>query len=167
MGDNGTFCWLSDYRSIHTTEPSVPVEETPEEVHHKSREEIYFYEQLEKINRKAELLSQRKHYTAANKAETLYYNLKLKAKDYYLNRKDTEGFRNYCTEEIATARKELDKHRGWKKILGALEHAVNFIIAAIKQKPVPRNLTFFRTKSAYLLDNLENALPDITSSWLP
>lgn len=84
-----------------------------------------------------------------------------------LNKKiDIPTFKNKCTEAIEVARPKLEKHRGWKQVLGNLALAVVgvgvlYVIAVLINKAVTGNFLFFKTDSANKIDQLEQSISSV------
>ncbi len=78
----------------------------------------YFLSQLLEIKAKEKDLRSNGHILAANYAKDLYKTVKDKHKELTEEKIDIQTFKNSCTDAIKVARPELEKHRGWKQVLG-------------------------------------------------
>jgi|GEM_PF-6352641 len=102
----------------------------------KIEQKIHFYKQLDNMLKKAENLKNRGHGEAYKKAIGLVSKLNNYAEQYlttpsyqkYMQNtitfpafgvmpRDYAVFKDLCDKAIAEAREELEKHRGWKKLL--------------------------------------------------
>jgi hypothetical protein len=114
--------------------------------------------QLNIIATKAAKLRHDGYITAAEKAEQLHTNLSLHSKTYFDNpTKEAYGsFYNKTKKELETAHQELDKHRGWKRVLGNIGLAIlGFGVIYIAAVLINKNMFFNKTDSAEKLDALE------------
>lgn len=128
----------------------------------------YFLSQLDEIKTKEQDLRNRGHIKAANIASNLHKKLADKHNEFIEGKINTQTFKNSCTDAINTARPELEKHRGWKQVLGNLALAVVglgalYVVAGLINKAATGNFLFFKTDSANKLDKLEQAIEPITS----
>ena len=123
----------------------------------------YFLPQLKEIETKEQDLRSRGHITAADCALNLHNTLKEKHNEFVEGKIDTQTFKNSCTDAINTARPELEKHRGWKQVLGNLALAVVglgvlYVVAGLINKVATGSFLFFKTDSANKLDKLDQAI---------
>ena len=123
----------------------------------------YFLSQLLEIKTKEKDLRINGHIVAANYAKDLYKTVKDKHKELTEEKIDIQTFKNSCTDAIKVARPELEKHRGWKQVLGNLALAVVgvgvlYVIAGLINKAVTGNFLFFKTDSANKIDQLEQSI---------
>jgi len=134
-----------------------------------------FLVQLREIKTKEEKLRKNHHPKAADAALLLYKTVYKEAYMFFNNHENNdekkfEEFKNKCSKAIETAHKELDKHRGWKQILGNLALAVIglgvlYAGAVVVNKAVTGNYLFFnKTDSANKVDKLEAALRAVTKA---
>lgn len=82
---------------------------------------------------------------------------------------DLVTFQKRCTDAITSARPILEKHRGWKQILGNLALAVMgigvlYLAAGLINKALTENFLFFKTDSANKIDQLEQSVKSITTN---
>jgi len=117
---------------------------------------------LQEIQAKEKVLRKNGHTGAADCAQALYdaINKQLIA----LNENNNIlNFKQNCTQAIEIARPELEKHRGWKQVLGNLALAVVgvgvlYVIAGLINKAVTGNFLFFKTDSSNKIDQLEQLI---------
>lgn len=125
-----------------------------------------FLIQLKSISRKADFLEQDGHKQAANCAHRLYETIHAHY-DHWINKEITnQTFQTQCSQAIDTARPELEKHRGWKQLLGNLMLAivglgVFYVAAGLINKAVTGHFLFFKTDSQQKIDQLEHTLQSI------
>jgi hypothetical protein len=87
-----------------------------------------------------------------------------KASEPYYSNPTEESYKQFqkeCNDYIKQARPTLETHRGWKQILGNIGLAilglgVLYLAAAGINKALNGNFLFFKTKSAEIVDNIEN-----------
>lgn len=120
---------------------------------------MQFHHQLHMLYKKAELLRQDGHIKAAKTVNTLHHRLKEQAELYFSKQINFDVLQTRTHELVAEARPELEKHRGWKQILGNLALAilglgVVYGIAILINKHVTGHYLFFKTDSAQKLDEL-------------
>ncbi|WP_324607133.1 Dot/Icm T4SS effector Wip [Legionella adelaidensis] len=123
----------------------------------------YFLSQLEAIKAKEQELRERNHSLAADRAQELYDYVKIQHTELMENKLDIKIFKDNCTRAIDTARLELEKHRGWKQVLGNLALAVVglgvlYVAAGLVHKAMTGNFLFFKTDSADKIDQLEESI---------
>jgi hypothetical protein len=121
--------------------------------------------QLSVISEKATKLRNDGHLTAADKADQLYTNLTKSSQTYfaYPTEEAYVTFKNQIKDDIKNAHKELDKHRGWKRLLGNIGLAIlGFGILYLAAVVINRNVFFNKTDSAEKLDNLEKFIDNNT-----
>jgi hypothetical protein len=115
-----------------------------------------FQVSLNEITDKALNLRKRGHTKAADKADTLARNLNEYA-DAYSNKFTSEGYKIFsdnCLNAIKDSREELQKHRGWRRVLGNLVIAIAclgvfYSVALLGNKLITGNYLFFnQTDSA-------------------
>lgn len=128
----------------------------------------YFLSQLNEIKTKEQDLRNRGHITAANIALNLHEKLEDKHNKFIEGKIDPQTFKNSCTDAVNTARPELEKHRGWKQVLGNLALAVVglgvlYVVAGLINKAATGNFLFFKTDSANKLDKLDQTIESIAS----
>jgi len=128
----------------------------------------YFLSQLEEIKTKEQDLRSRGHITAADCALYLHKTLKDKHNELVEEKIDTQTFKISCTDAINTARPELEKHRGWKQVLGNLALAVVglgvlYVFAGLIHKAATGSFLFFKTDTASKIDNLDQTIESISS----
>ena len=119
--------------------------------------EIRFLEVLNIIKEKSLSLRKNLHNDAAKVAEDLNLKIYDIFIDYKLNKIDENDFKAHCKIEIKKSRDVLDKHRGFKEIMGNLAFAISTfgIINAITCR-----FTIFhlKTKSCKILDELDQSI---------
>ena len=126
----------------------------------------YFLCQLQEINAKEIYLRSNGHIVAANSARDLYYDVHAALTELTRGSIDIDMFKCRCTDKINIARPELEKHRGWKQLLGNLALAVIglgvlYVAAGLVHKAVTGKFLFFKTDSANKLDKLEQSINNI------
>lgn len=124
---------------------------------------------LEKIQTKAQELQNRGHSRAAECARNLYASISEQYKQLNNKEIDVQAFQTNCNAAITIARPELEKHRGWKQILGNLALAilglgVFYVIGGCINKAVTGNFLFFKTDSAHQIDQLEQSIQSIKAT---
>lgn len=117
---------------------------------------------LQKIQAKEQVLRKNGHTGAADCAQVLYETVETQLKEL-TEKKDISNFKQNCTQAIEIARPELEKHRGWKQVLGNLALAVVgvgvlYVIAGLINKAVTGNFLFFKTDSSNKIDKLEQLI---------
>ncbi|CAM2819177.1 hypothetical protein [Legionella worsleiensis] len=123
------------------------------------KKQTEFNNQLNIIRVKSEQLRKDGHLVAAKAATALYEKLTESSKTYLANPTEQAyiNFKNQAKNDINEAHKELDKHRGWKRVLGNILLAIlGFGILYLAALAMNKNLFFNKTDSADKLDNLEN-----------
>ncbi|BBB15772.1 uncharacterized protein RVIR1_13250 [Candidatus Rickettsiella viridis] len=120
--------------------------------------------QLKVIKKKADELEKRGYHQAAVCAETLYTKIKNSAEDFDKKKISTQTFREQCFQAIQTAKPELEKHRGWKQVLGNLALAILglgifYVAAGLIHKGISGKFLFFNnTNSAKKLATLDKTI---------
>lgn len=134
-----------------------------------------FIMQLDAIRVKGEQLIAKGHVKAGQTARNLVSTLEREAERFFKRESSTVEFKSIYETEISKARVELEKHRGWKRVLGNLAIAlgtlvVGFIVAgSIHKATTGRFLFFNNTRSKLMLDTLDSVtetlvqLPEIRS----
>ena len=151
-----------------------PMEDSQEEleVEHKLRvptqAQINFIAQLELLKKKALSLRDQGHESAAIKASTLYDTLSINYQKYCRDKLSKDDFRGICDEAMRTARPELEKHRGWKQLLGNLGLAIaglgiGYVIAGLINVAITGHFLLFRPKTDSLqkLELLEKSIEQV------
>ena len=126
----------------------------------------YFLSQLKDIKAKEKELRSNGHIVAADYAQDLYKTIEDKHEELTKEKINIQTFQDSCTDAIKIARPELEKHRGWKQVLGNLALAVVgigvlYVIAGLINKAVTGNFLFFKTDSANKIDQLEQSVKSI------
>lgn len=127
----------------------------------------YFLSQMQAIKTKEQHLIGKGQMVAGNCAKNLYDILQTQHQALSEAQTDIHTFQNSCIDAINFARPELEKHRGWKQLLGNLAHTVPgggpmcFIVGLIN-KAATRNVLFFKSDSANKIDQLESTVNSIT-----
>jgi hypothetical protein len=131
-----------------------------------------FYDALEALNQNTKALTNDAACVhAAEKAEYCYAQLKNFADEYFDNEKNPAYYRRFQNESLKVindVRPELEKHRGYKQILGnitlgILGLGVVYGLACVINKAVTGNYLFFKTASANILNNLESSFKKIAA----
>lgn len=131
--------------------------------HHKNAEKI-FLEELAKLKAKEkEFFNDRGKYKAYRAAQRLYLDLKIAGNLYFQSYEiptmsQYQAFKRSCTRALNVGRGELEKHRGWKQILGNLAIAIltagiGWVIAVA----INKGFFFSKTDSAKILDRIEQS----------
>lgn len=137
----------------------------------KSIEAVFIFEQrqrrfannLEAILEKARNLRNDGHLVAADAAETLYSDLTQYARTYFSNPTEAgyAAFKEQAKHRIHEAHDELDKHRGWKRVLGNIGlFILGFGIFYLIAIAINKNIFFNKTDSAEKLDSLEAGIDE-------
>jgi hypothetical protein len=114
-----------------------------------------FNSQLAVLAKKAKQLRKDKQFTAADAAERLHQELTKKADAYFANPTEEaySTFKKHSKADIEQAHKELDKHRGCKRVLGNIGLAIlGFGILYFVAIAIHKNLFFNKTDSSKKLD---------------
>ena len=129
---------------------------------------VKFNEHLKKIQNKATALRTRGHIIAATTADTLYNDLTQHLNDYHVNNTDSKEFQSRCNNAINNSRPILEKHRGFKEILGNIalfiaSAGIGYIIGITYNKLAYGHFlpTFFKTNSAHHLDTMKNVVDEM------
>ncbi|KTC84997.1 hypothetical protein [Legionella brunensis] len=125
-----------------------------------------FNQQLDNLLEMGAKLAGRGHVKAAKEAFKLYERLNTGFKEYSLNPMATKAFRDVCDEAMRVARIELERHRGWKEILGNLGLAIaglgiGYVVAGVANlvKTSGKHFFFsFNTDSANKLNDLHDTI---------
>lgn len=152
-------------------------------LHEISKAELNFNKQLELLNEKREDLATRMH--EADKNNDIAYSTTLKkaidavddlhkgltqaGKDYFKDPSPQNYifFKITCDGLIGTARKELDKHRGWSAFLANLAIGITTLGLGLLIKGVinyANNKSFFfthQTKSSKIVDNVDDNIEEM------
>ncbi len=117
--------------------------------------------QLKIISDKASTLRDDGHSEAAKEATELHKKLTEHSKTYFANpTKETYlDFKEQAKKAIKEAHKELDNHRGWKRVLGNIGLAILGIgVLYLAAVLINRNVFFNKTDSSEKLDSLEKLI---------
>ncbi|KTC75365.1 effector protein B, substrate of the Dot/Icm secretion system [Legionella birminghamensis] len=117
-----------------------------------------FTEQLQIISQKAQKLRKDKHITAADAADALHRSLTDLSETYFSHPSEEAyiTFRRESKKAIQKGHEELDKHRGWKRVLGNFGLAIlGFGLLYGIAVAINGGLFFNKTDSAEKLDSLE------------
>lgn len=125
-----------------------------------------FLSQLSEIKLKEEKLRENHHIAAADCAENLHIIVNNQYNELINDKIKPEIFKRRCIEAIKTARPELERHRGWKQVLGNLALAVIglgvfYVAAVLINKATTGKFLFFKTDSAIKIDRLQRAVTSI------
>ena len=116
---------------------------------------------LKKLENKAKNLQDRGHTQAFNEAKRIVELLHNLNQDYFFTKKISyDNYQTNALDVIKQNRSELDKHRGYKKILGNLVIGIATLGAAqVLNKICSGSFLFFKqTSSSECLENLSNAI---------
>lgn len=130
-----------------------------------NEKKLVFTDLLETIKRKAIQLHNDGHIDAASKADTLISNLKAHSDTYFLNpTKDAyDTFKMQTENDILEARDELEKHRGWKRVLGNIGLAIcGFLVLYAIAVAINGDFFFKKTDSAKMLDKCDDLIRNDT-----
>jgi hypothetical protein len=125
-----------------------------------------FQIQLKQIKDKETELEKKGHFKAAYKAQILHNTLQ-EAVTKLQDKWDFETFNTDCRTAITRAKPELEKHRGWKKVLVNLALLVVGLgvlnmLAVVFNKKLTKNFLFVvETDSSHKLEQLEQAVTSI------
>lgn len=122
-----------------------------------------FTSQLNVILDKAKQLRKDEHLIAADKADELHRNLIQRSQTYFSNPTEETyiTFKRLSKDDIEKAHEELDKHRGWKRVLGNIGLAIlGFGILYLIAVAINRNIFFNKTDSSEKLDRFEQLIGD-------
>ncbi len=129
---------------------------------------IYFDAQLRTIKMKAQALRDQGHEAAAQKAFTLYDILDTNATKYFNKELSKEAFRDICTSAISTACPELEKHQGWKQVLGNLGPAlaglgIGYVVVSLINMAITGHFLLFKPKTDSLqkLEELQRCIDQV------
>ncbi len=129
------------------------------------KKQVPFNGQLKLILEKASQLRKDGHLTAADAADHLYKKLNTQAQNYFSDPTEEayNAFKEQAKAEIKQAHIELDKHRGWKRVLGNVFLAIiGFGVLYLAAVLINRNVFFNNTDSSEKLDELESNLSNNT-----
>ena len=123
----------------------------------------------------ADFQSDPKLQEAHKAASKLYSDLEKQGKDFFKgkpSREDYELFKSNCEEHIKDARKVLDQHRGWKKIVlnifaMIVTAGIGYAIAAGINIAIKGRFTFFSTDSSEKLSELEEHIENKANKAAP
>lgn len=122
-----------------------------------------FTSQLSVILEKGKQLRKDGHLIAADKADELHRNLTERSQTYFSNPTEEAyiTFKKLSKGDIEKAHEELDKHRGWKRVLGNIGLAIlGFGVLYLVAVAINRNIFFNKTDSSEKLDNFERIIDD-------
>lgn len=122
-----------------------------------------FTSQLDVILEKGKQLRKDGHLIAADKADELHRNLTIRSKKYFSNpiKDNYTIFKKLSIDDINKAHIELDKHRGWKRVLGNIGLAIlGFGVLYLVAVAINRNIFFNKTDSSVKLDNFKRLIDD-------
>ncbi|WP_218814700.1 hypothetical protein [Rickettsiella endosymbiont of Dermanyssus gallinae] len=116
--------------------------------------------QLAKLENKAKSLRAYDHILAYCKATNIVLILRDLNRDYFLEKKiDYKTYKEKSFDIINQQRPELDKHRGYKQVLGNLLILIATLgIGQLLNKACTGNFLFFKTDSAKHIDTLSNMI---------
>lgn len=178
-----TIGWNSgDYKVLYTQKEKMAHVNKPEEIEyddsmidHKihptsgssSKSQQYFLSQLKEIRTKRYDLILKDHHSAASCAEQLYTTIKSGHKYLTDGTINIQSFKQLCTQAINTHRPELEKHRGWKQLLGNLALAVAgmgvlYCVAGLINKAATGRFLFFKADSTKKIEQLERSIESMT-----
>ncbi len=112
-----------------------------------------FNSYLQQLKQKTIEHSINKQHPAAQATQKCYTKLENYSQNFFNKRISAENFRKNCIESISEVRSELEKHRGWKKIL---------VTTNIVAKSQLRNLPFLQTDSLKLINSLQNSIETLS-----
>lgn len=120
-----------------------------------------FNKQLSIIQTKARALHKGGHQAAADAADELISKLTVQSNRYFAD--PTEAayrvFQRQAKIDIAVSSYELEKHRGWKKILGNIALAIlGFGIIYAVAVAINKGLFFNQTDSVKKLNDFDNLI---------
>jgi len=126
-----------------------------------TKTEISLLEVLNIIKEKSLNLRKNLHNDAAKVAEELNLKIYDIFIDYKLNKIDKDCFKEHCKIEIKKAHDVLDKHRGFKEIIGNLVFAIATLGLI---NIISRRFTIFhlKTKSCKILDELDQSIASLS-----
>lgn len=120
--------------------------------------------QLAKLENKAENLRDRTHILAFNKIENIVNFLRKESYKYFVEKKIAYmDYKANSLNIIKEERSELDKHRGYKQILGNLPLLIFTLGTAqlVKKTCTGGNFLFFTTDSSTYVDQLADTLKEV------
>jgi hypothetical protein len=122
--------------------------------------------QLNAIKMKELELRTNGYRVAADHAKNLYDLITDKHQAFLAEAIDTQTFKTHCLAAIEAARPELERHRGWKQLLGNLALAVLgvgvlYVMAGLINQAVTGKFLFFKTDSAHKIDQLEQFVKNV------
>ena len=130
-----------------------------------TRRQLHFNSQLAIIRDKSDELLKSGHNKDALTAYDLWLKLSSGSAAYFNGSMDETAFRAICSEAMAAARPALEKHRGWKEVLGNLALAIvslgiGYVVVGLIRQAVTGNFLLFRPKtdSANKLDHLQTSI---------
>lgn len=126
-----------------------------------NEKKLAFMDLLSILEKKATQLRKDGHITAATKADTFISNLKEHSNTYFLNpTKDAyDTFKIQTENDILEARDELEKHRGWKRVLGNIGLAIcGFLVLYAIAVAINGDFFFKKTDSAKMLDMCDDLI---------
>ena len=162
--------------TARTAKLAVPASDTvvPEEATRQipaidSTAKASFLAQLELIQQKADELRKNGHILAAETAQTLHDTIRTSSTNYFSGNLSGADFKQTCAQALNQAQPILEKHRGWKQILGNIALAivglgVGYLIAAVVNRFANGHFTFFHeTDSAKKLRALEGSVQQVAT----
>ncbi|MDP3268619.1 MAG: type IV secretion protein Dot [Legionella sp.] len=171
-----------DYKVLYTQKKKMAHVNKPEEIEysdsridHKihptsgssSKSQQYFLSQLKEIWTKREDLILKDHSRAASSAKQLYTTINKLYENLSSGAINIQIFKEQSTQSINKHRPELEKHRGWKQLLGNLALAVAgmgvlYCVAGLINKAATGRFLFFKTDSAKKIEQLERSIKSMT-----
>ena len=166
--------WKSAFLVAHKTQPSVAAD-LDKKLEKLLSIKINFYAELDLLLSKAKNLEKREKHTAYRAANCLYHGLKQEADYYFANPTEcsSEAFLERCQSLLEAGYKsELVRHRGPKKILGAIALAISsmmtlglgavaFILAS--KATTGKYFFFNHTDSKERMDRIGRCVIQVTS----
>ena len=143
---------VDEFLTLRNTSPAVSI----------LKNKVAFNEQLLILQKKSEELIKAGHQKAGDAALELYNTLLSTSEQYFDGKLDKQSFKTACDQAMAPARRELEKHRGWKEFLGNLALAIaglgiGYLVAGVINKAVTGRFCLYQpqTDSAKKLDAIE------------
>jgi|ERR1043165_9897163 len=124
---------------------------------------------LEKLEKKAKDLQNRGHTQAYSQAKYIVEQLHVLNQNYFTKEIPYDTYRTSAMDVINKNQSELNKHRGFKKILGNLMIGITTLGAAQVLNKIcnGRFLFFKQTSSSKCLENLNNVIKKMENSPRP
>lgn len=131
-----------------------------------------FIQQLKALEAKTKELLDNDFNKAADSASLLHTTLNTLFEHYSKNEISPEDFKERCEEALSEARKELETHRGWKKVLANVGLAVFglvglYLVAGLANLAITGGKHFFfqfNTDSANKINELEKTVDELVPS---